>query len=69
MSQAEGRVVTSVRPMRAFEVAPFVMKRCGTELGLIIREPEEEEGVWAVEVHPGNYMAFSEPWDSGVYDT
>jgi hypothetical protein len=51
------------------EVAPFVVKRFGTEFGLIVREPEEEEDVWAVEMQPGNYMAFFEPWDSGVYDT
>jgi hypothetical protein len=25
--------------------------------------------MWAVEVQPGNYMAFFEPWDSGDYDT
>ena len=24
---------------------------------------------WAVEMMPGNYMAFFEPWDSGEYDT
>jgi len=25
--------------------------------------------MWAVELQPGNYMAFFEPWDSGDYDT
>ncbi len=24
---------------------------------------------WAVELQPGNYMAFFEPWESGDYDT
>jgi hypothetical protein len=51
------------------EVAPFSIKRFGTEFGLIVREPEDEEDVWAVEMQPGNYMAFFEPWDSGEYDT
>lgn len=51
------------------EVAPFSVKRFGGEFGLIVREPEDEEDVWAVEMQPGNYMAFFEPWDSGEYDT
>jgi hypothetical protein len=50
-------------------VAPFSVKRFGTEFGLIVREPEDEEDVWAVEMQPGNYMAFVEPWNSGEYDT
>jgi hypothetical protein len=28
-----------------------------------------QEDCCAVEVQPGNYMAFFEPWDSGDYDT
>jgi hypothetical protein len=51
------------------EVAPFMVKRFGTEFGLVVREPEDEEDAWAVEMQPGNYMAFFEPWDSGEYDT
>lgn len=51
------------------EVAPFSIKKFGTEFGLIVREPEDEEDIWAVEMQPGNYMAFFEPWDSGEYDT
>ena len=51
------------------EVAPFSVKRFGTEFGLVVREPEDEEDAWAVEMQPGNYMAFFEPWDSGEYDT
>jgi len=50
-------------------VAPFKVDRLGTAFGLILREPEEEGDVWAVEMQPGNYMAFFEPWDSGDYDT
>ena len=51
------------------EVQPFEVKRFGTRFGLIPRPPEEEDDEWAVEVQPGNYMAFFEPWDSGDYDT
>lgn len=51
------------------EVAPFSVKRFGTEFGLVVREPEDDDDSWAVEMQPGNYMAFFEPWDSGEYDT
>jgi len=51
------------------EVAPFAVERFGTTFGLVPREPEDEDDPWAVEVQPGNYMAFFEPWDSGDYDT
>lgn len=51
------------------EVAPFSVHRFGTVFGLVVREPEDEADVWAVEMQPGNYMAFFEPWDSGEYDT
>ena len=51
------------------EVSPFKIDRFGTEFGLVLREPEEDDDVWAVEVQPGNYMAFFEPWSSGEYDT
>ena len=51
------------------EVVPFALERFGTTFGLVPREPEDDEDVWAVEVQPGNYMAFFEPWDSGDYDT
>ncbi len=51
------------------EVQPFEVERFGTTFGLVARPPEEEDDEWAVEVQPGNYMAFFEPWDSGDYDT
>jgi len=51
------------------EVKPFGVERFGTTFGLIIREPEDDDDIWAVEMQPGNYMAFFEPWDSGEYDT
>ena len=52
-----------------FEVQPFEVKRFDTAFGLIPRPPEEDDDEWAVEMQPGNYMAFFEPWDSGDYDT
>lgn len=51
------------------EVAPFAVERFDIEFGLIARPPEEDDDAWAVEMQPGNYMAFFEPWDSGEYDT
>jgi len=51
------------------EVQPFAIERFGTTFGLVPRPPEEDDDVWAVELQPGNYMAFFEPWDSGEYDT
>lgn len=51
------------------EVKPFAVEKFGRQFGLIPREPEEDDDQWAVEMMPGNYMAFFEPWDSGDYDT
>ncbi|RYD85064.1 MAG: hypothetical protein EOP84_03690 [Verrucomicrobiaceae bacterium] len=51
------------------EVQPFAVERYGTTFGLVLREPEDVEDVWAVEAQPGNYMAFFGPFDSGEYDT
>jgi hypothetical protein len=51
------------------EIAPFSIHKFGLDFGLIPREPEEDDDQWAVEIQPGNYMAFFEPWDSGDYDT
>lgn len=51
------------------EVQPFEVERFGTTFGLVPRAPKEADDVWAVELQPGNYTAFFEPWDSGEYDT
>ena len=51
------------------EVRPFAIERFGMQFGLIASEVEGDPGVWTVELLPGNYMAFWEPWDSGDYDT
>ena len=51
------------------EVEPFSVDRFGTTFGLIAVPPEDDEDGWWVELEPGNYMAFTEPWDSGEYDT
>ena len=50
-------------------VKPFVVERFGRKFGLIPSPPESEDDYWVVEMMPGNYMAFYEPWDSGDYDT
>ncbi len=59
------------------KVAPFAVEKFGRQFGLIFDageplsedgdEGEEDFGSW-VTVEPGNYMAFSPPWD-GEYDT
>jgi hypothetical protein len=51
------------------EVAPFAVRRFDTTFGLVLRQPEGEDDVWAVEAQPGGYMTFFKPWDSGDYDT
>ncbi len=51
------------------EVKPFALERFGTTFGLVTRQPEDQDDVWAVEMQPGNYMAFFEPWDGGEHDT
>ena len=51
------------------EVQPFVVEQFNRVFGLIARPPESDDDAWAVELQPGNYMAFFEPWDSGIYDT
>ncbi len=50
-------------------VQPFSVQKDGVDFGLVLREPEDADDVWAVELLPGNFMAFFEPWDSGEYDT
>lgn len=50
-------------------IAPFAVERFGLRFGLIPRAPEQDGGDGAVEMQPGNYMAFFPPWDSGEYDT
>lgn len=51
------------------QVKPFCIERFGTSFGLIAVSLDDDTGSWWVEVQPGNYMAFREPWDSGEYDT
>ncbi|HDS1511007.1 hypothetical protein I5U67_01865 [Stenotrophomonas maltophilia] len=76
MDRAERRRLYEARLLELGEVtyqrinvAPFVLERFGTTFGLVVRQPVEKDDIWAVEMQPGNYMAFFEPWDSGIYDT
>lgn len=50
-------------------VRPFSTMHDGIRFGLIASAMEDDPGEWTVELLPGNYMAFFEPWDSGDYDT
>ncbi len=59
--------------LERIEIAPFQVERFGTQFGLIPNEREEDEDEddyrLTISLMPGDYMAFSEPWDSGDYDT
>jgi hypothetical protein len=50
------------------EVAPFKIERFGIEFGLIPRDPDDDNDTPVIEMQPGNYMAFYDPWE-GDYDT
>ncbi len=53
----------------AIEGAPFEVQRLVLCFGLIPQPREDDEyGDWSVFTEPGNYMAFSTPWD-GTCDT
>jgi hypothetical protein len=67
--QAERLASLGAFSLERIQVAPFTIKKYGTEFGLLAREPEEEDDDWVVEASPGSYMTFFEPWDSGEYDT
>jgi hypothetical protein len=51
------------------EVAPFEVERFGLTFGLITEAPTKSDDIWWVTAEPGDYMAFSPPWDLGEYDT
>jgi hypothetical protein len=50
-------------------VRPFQIERFGTVFGLVAHAPRRKGDDWWVTLEPGDYMAFHEPWDSGIYDT
>ncbi len=52
---------------RGIRIEPFKTERNGVEFGLIPRECEDGDTP-AIEMEPGNYMAFFAPWN-GDYDT
>lgn len=51
------------------EIEPFSVERFGTTIGLIPQPPDDVSDQWWVTIEPGDYMAFTAPWDSGDYDT
>ena len=51
------------------EVEPFSVERFDIHFGLIAQEPDHRIAYWLVDVEPGGYMTFFEPWNSGDYDT
>ncbi len=65
------RLLAELNPVdfQRIEVEPFCVEKFGITFGLIPRTLEENEASLWVELQPGNYMAFHEPWDSGEYST
>lgn len=51
------------------EIAPFQVEKFGTVFGLVPNELEDEDDELSISLVPGDFMAFSEPWDSGDYET
>jgi len=51
------------------EIEPFRIERFGLTFGLVAMAPASTGGSWSVIAEPGDYMAFSPPWDLGDYDT
>ena len=60
------------------KIKPFQIECFGVQFGLIPLAPDafleegkelDEDASWCVQMHPGNYLAFCEPFDSGEYDT
>ncbi|MEQ1737054.1 MAG: hypothetical protein ABL886_11705 [Rhodoglobus sp.] len=47
-------------------VAPFSTEVDGVVFGFVARE---FDGMWTVNVEPGNFIAYYEPWDGIEYDT
>lgn len=50
------------------KVRPFQLEQFGVRFGLVPEASDEGEGYSRVTVQPGDYIAFTPPWD-GNYDT
>jgi hypothetical protein len=48
------------------DVQPFAVQADGVEFGFV---PRSWDGEWGVSVEPGDFIAYSEPWDGEDYDT
>lgn len=48
------------------EVQPFAVRADGVDFGFV---PSSFEAEWSVSVHPGDFIAYYEPWDGEEYDT
>tara|TARA_R110002073_G_scaffold5624_25_gene34702 strand:- start:237 stop:680 length:444 start_codon:yes stop_codon:yes gene_type:complete len=48
-------------------IAPFKTEQFGVAFGLVPREPNDDDDKLAIELLPGNYMAFFAPWDGEYY--
>lgn len=54
-------------------IAPFAVEAHGHTFGMVLSGPDpddpDDEWYWYVTLEPGDFMAFSAPWDSGEYET
>jgi len=52
-------------------VQPFAVEKFGATFGFVGRAaaPDDEDGIAAIELLPGNFMAYYWPWDGEGYDT
>ncbi|HEY9793179.1 MAG TPA: hypothetical protein V6D22_22445 [Candidatus Obscuribacterales bacterium] len=61
------RGLGKITPER-IEVKPFSVRKFGKSFGLIANI-DEDSGECFVNLEPGDFMSFHEPWESGEYDT
>ena len=52
--------------LEPIEVAPFSTEVDGVTFGFVA---QEIDGMWSVNVQPGDFIAYYEPWDGLEYDT
>ncbi|WP_418063551.1 hypothetical protein [Pimelobacter simplex] len=48
------------------EVTPFTTEIDGITFGWAV---SEYEGIWSINIEPGDFIAYNEPWDGVDYDT
>lgn len=52
--------------LEPIEVEPFTQKVEGVTFGWVV---DKFEGEYSINIEPGNFIAYYEPWDGLTYDT